>query len=93
MIIPQNLSFEGFFPLADHVIHGNPYARNNIRKSFYIGNQALTAISYTDFAYGYSWIYLSFARLMRVVCFLNWFLFDYTLSVSKILLTTRTNAL
>jgi len=43
----QNLSFEGFFPSAYHVILGNPYAQNIIRKENPLQNHTLTAISYT----------------------------------------------
>jgi len=64
---PSNM---GFFPLADHAIHGNPYAQNIIGKENPLQNHTLTAISYTNFMSVYSCIFLLFASLMRKVCFL-----------------------
>ena len=50
----------------------------------------MTAISYTDFTYCHSWFFLSFARLMRTVCFLNVVWVDYTPSVRETSRTTGT---
>lgn len=83
MTIIQKLLFEGFFPSQNLELSFPSHTESKNRKDNYEGNQAMTAISYTDFTHSYSWIYLSFARLMRSVCFLNWFLLDYTHSMSK----------